>query len=136
MNESLTNGCFPDHWKNVRISPILKRGNLDPCDASSYRPISNVSVLSKLLEKLVKKQLLSHLNSFTLFNPLQSAYRANHSTDMALLKITNDVLHSMDNGHVTLLSFLDLSAAFDCVDHAIFLERLSRTYGISGTALE
>lgn len=134
MNKSLTDGHFPQLWKNVQITPILKRDNLDSCDTSSYRPISNLSVLSKLLERVVKKQLLDYLNSQCLFNPYQSAYRSNHSTDMALLKVTDDVLSAMDHGLLTLLGFLDLQSAFDSVDHGILLDRLLGTYGISGMA--
>ncbi len=109
MNKALTNGFFPNLWKNVCVTHVLKRNNLDPCATSSYRPISNFTFLSKLLERLVNKQPLHNLNRHGLFKTNQSAFRANHSTDSALLKISTDVLSAMDRGCITILSLLDLT---------------------------
>ena len=69
-------------------------------------------------------------------NPLQSAYKAKHSTETALLKVTTDILNSIDEGNVSVLALLDLSAAFDTIDHNILIKRLKITFGIDGTALE
>ena len=81
-------------------------------------------------------QLRSHLETNKLSEILQSAYRAQHSTETALLKVTNDILTDCDSGNVSLLTSLDLSAAFDTIDHSILLQRLEITFGVSGTALE
>ena len=92
-------------------------------------------MLSKLLERLVAKQLLNYLNLSKLLPDVQSAYRAYHSTETAVLKVMSDVLRAIDDGDVVLLMLLDLSAAFDTVDHNILLRRLKISYGFSGQAL-
>ena len=102
----------------------------------NYRPVSNLSFLSKILEKLVASRLNSHINSSHISNDYQSAYRKFHSTETALLKIHNDILSSMDDGRVTALTLLDLSAAFDTIGHTILLRRLGNWFGVSGKALD
>ena len=112
----------------------MKKADLDQADAKSYRPISNLSVLSKLLERLTARQLLDYLSTSNLFPRLQSAYRAHHSTETAILKVLSDILHAVDSGNLallTLLTLLDLSAAFYTVDHVTLLRRLEVSYGIS-----
>ena len=88
----------------------------------NYRPISNLSFLSKILEKIVAKRLNAHIEEQLLSNHVQSAYKRFHSTETALLKIHNDIICNMDNGKVTALTLLDLSAAFDTIDHSTLLE--------------
>jgi Reverse transcriptase (RNA-dependent DNA polymerase) len=83
---------------------------MDPSDVRSYRPISNLSVTSKLLERLVARQLLAHLNSTGLLPSLQSAYRTNHSTETAVLKVVSDILLAIDVGDLSALVLLNLSA--------------------------
>jgi len=90
-------------------------------DVKSYRPIANLPVLSKVLERLVAKQLLSHLDEFKLLPDQQSAYRAHHSTETAVLNVLSDILTAVDNGDLAMLALLDLSAAFDSVDQRILL---------------
>ena len=102
----------------------------------NYRPVSNLSFLSKILEKVVASRLNSHINSSHTSNNYQSAYRKFHSTETALLKIYNDIISSMDDGRVTALTLLDLSAAFDTIDHTILLRRLGNWFGVSGKALD
>ena len=89
----------------------------------NYRQVSNLSFLSKVLEKVVVKQLNTHINSSNTCNQYQSAYRKLHSTETALMKIHIDIIASMDAGKVTALTLLDLSAAFDTIDHTILLTR-------------
>ena len=114
---------------------VLKKPTLPKEELNCYRPISNVSVISKILGKVVANRLRSHIYKNGLSNVSQSAYKQFHSTEIALLKVHNDINLNIDNGKVTVLTLLDLSAAFDTIDHNILITRLSTWYGISGTAL-
>ena len=135
FNRSLSEGLVPSVFKAAYVTPLLKKADLDSADAKSYRPISNLSVLSKLLERLVAQQLIDYLRGAGLLPDLQSAYRAFHSTETAVLKVMSDILWAIDNGNLSLLALLDLSSAFDTVDHEILLRRLEVSYGLQGTAL-
>ena len=125
-------GVVPSVFKAAYITPLLKKADLDPTDTKSYRPISNLLVLSKLLERLVARQLLDYLSASRLLPDLQSAYRANHSTETAVLRVLADILLAVDTGDLALLTLLDLSAAFDTVDHDTLLRQLSVSYGLGG----
>ena len=98
----------------------------------NYRPVSNLNFISKLLEKIIAKRIHSHLKSNDLLNRYQSAYRPMHSTETALLKVQNDLLRNLDDGKTTVLVLLDLSAAFDTLDHSGVISLLENWYGISG----
>ena len=102
----------------------------------NYRPVSNLFFRSKLIEKAVSLQLKHYLSQNNLLDIYQSGYRMYHSTETALLKITNDIIINQNEQCSTALVAIDLSAAFDLVNHSILLERLYTYYGISGTALE
>jgi len=117
------------------ITPQLKKSDIDPAETRSYRPISNLPVVSKLLERLVSSRLLSYLKSADLMSPLQSAYRAGHSTEMAVTKVLVDILLALDRGDFAALTLLDLSAAYDAIDHPMLIRRLELLYGIRGLAL-
>jgi len=92
FNRSFTVGAVPRLYKVAYITPRLKKSDLDPTETRSYRPISNLPVVSKLLERLVSSRFLSYLKSADLMPPLQSAYRAGHSTEMAVTKVLADIL--------------------------------------------
>ena len=124
VNLSLSTGKVPKSFKHALVTPLIKNSKLDPNLMSSYRPISNLLYISKLLERCVSKQLNSYLSVNSHYEAYQSAYRPHHSTETALLRVQNDILTSINNKEVTLLVLLDLSAAFDTVDHAILLHRL------------
>jgi hypothetical protein len=128
VNLALVNG-MPHHYKEAIVTPLLKKTNLNCDDFSNYRPVSQLSFISKLIERVVAKQIGQHLESNKLMDPMQSAYRSNHSCESTLLYITNSAYSAMDNKQVMLMVFLDLSAAFDTVDHRILSQRL-RSCGI------
>jgi len=135
FNRSLSTGPVSTAFKEAYVTLRLKKADLDPADTKSYRPISNLSVLSKLLQRLVARQLLDYLIAENLIPDLQSAHRAFHSTETAVLKVMSDILKALDNGDIALVTLLDLSAAFDTVHHAILLKRLEISYGLNGHAL-
>jgi hypothetical protein len=132
FNRSLTAGHFPAVFKEAFITPIIKKAGLDTTDVSSYRPISNLSVLSKLLERLVVRQLMEYLTAADLLPTLQSGFRPGHSTETAVLQVLSELLEAVDRGDLGILILLDLSAAFDTVDHDILLQRLRLTFGVHG----
>ena len=114
-NASLAEGCLPVSQRHAIVTPHLKKPGADQTDVKNYRPISNLTFMSKIVEKLVCRQLVAHLHRLML-GP-QSAYRRGHSTETAMLNVISDVLLAADSGQVTLLGLLDVSAAFDKVDH-------------------
>ena len=116
INKSLEAGHFPESWKEAVACPLLKKPGLDII-FKNFRPVSNLAFLSKLIEQAVFHQI----HDTNLYPNAQSAYRVHHSTETALLKVKNDILLNMNKQHVTLLVLLDLSAAFDTVEHNILL---------------
>ena len=103
-------------------------------DFKNFRPVSNLPYLGKLIEKVAVSQMEEHMTEHQLHEIFQSAYQANHSMETALLRVTNDVLKAADKRQCTLLTMLDLSAAFDTIDHKQFLDRMEAEYGIKGHA--
>ena len=101
-----------------------------------YMSFCNGEYYSKIMEKIAAAQLQDHLCTQDLHGEFQSAYRAQHSTETALLRVKTDIMTEMDNGKAVLVVLLDLSAAFDTVDHQILLDRLSSTFNITGMALK
>ena len=126
---------IPRIFKTALVTLILKKPGLDPDDLHSYRPISNLPFLSKILERAVAAQLQQHMSNHELCKPLQSGFRACHSMETALIKITNNLLITADSGHISILILLDLSAAFDTISHTILLTHLSDYLGLTGIAL-
>ena len=112
--------------KKALVKPLIKKQTLDPGDYKNYRPVSNLGFVSKLIERIVANQLKSHMSEHCLDEELQSAYRAMHSTETALLKVVSDIRHSLDWNKGVVLLMLDLSAAFDTVENDILLRRLTR----------
>ena len=135
INHSLSSSTFPQTFKHAIVTPLIKNPALDKELLSNYRPISNLSFLSKLTERIVLQRLSVHLSSNDLFNKHQSAYTKHRSTETVLLSVCNTITNSMSTQRLTGLCMLDLSAAFDTIDHGILLERLSSWFGIRESAL-
>ena len=103
-NTSLVSGCFPSEFKQAVIRPLLKKSGLDASEMKNFRPVSNLSFLSKLLERFVQCRLQEFLGSKDLMPPMQSAYRLFHSTETAVTKVYNDLLLATDGGQVSAFS--------------------------------
>ena len=134
-NLSFSEGRFPSSFKFASITPLLKKPNLDKSLPANYRPISNLNTISKILERLFLARFQPFVSSSPNFNQFQSAYRRHHSTETAILSTLDNIFHSSDNGKSTLLVSLDLSAAFDTIDHRILINRLETCFGVSATVL-
>jgi hypothetical protein len=124
-------GEVPASLKYALITPLLKKKTLDQNLLANYRPVSNLTFLSKLLERVVASLLKQHMMS----EGHQSAYREQHSTEIVLLKMANDILCVLDSRNEVLLVLLDLSAAFDTLKYSVLLGRLQYHIGLSGSAL-
>ena len=135
INRSLVEGYVPKDFKLATVTPVPKKRNTN-LEMANFRPISQLPFVSKILEKVVARRITSHIHDHELFDPFQSAYRSEHSTESALLRIQHDIMEALDGGQCVALVMLDLSAAFDVIDHNILTHRLEFTYGISGTALQ
>ena len=134
VNSSLCSGAIPLQFKQAVVTPLLKEPGLDPNDLKNFWPVSNLLFISKIQEKVVLTQLWKHLSENNLLEIRQPAYWKNHSTETALLSVVDGLLRNADDRLVSVLALLDLSAAFDTLDHPILLQRLETTFGISGTA--
>ena len=131
----MSSGTVPQSFKNAIIKPLIKDKNLDQNSLDNYRPISNLPFLSKTLERVVNTRIDEYLNTNNLFDEGQTAYSKYNSTETALISVQNHILENLDNGKATVLVMLDLSAAYDTIDHKIFIQRLVSHFGFTETAL-
>ena len=135
VNTSLQEGNFPTEAHKAIVTPLLKKSSLDREELKNYRPVSNLNFTAKLIEKCAATQLVDHMEDNGLSDPLQSAYRPKHSTESALIKVTDDIMNGIDSKKVVFMVLLDLSAAFDTVDHLVLLSRLHHRFNICGSVL-
>ena len=135
VNLSLHDAFMPTLFKQAFLTPILKNISLSTDEENSFRPISNLSYVSKLIEKVVDTQLTNHIQEHNLYESLQSGYKKHHSTETAWVRLHNDILSELDDNKTVLLVSLDVSAAFDTIDHSILLRLLESRLGVSGQCL-
>jgi hypothetical protein len=129
INLSFTKGRFPSTLKLSKVIPVFKKGS--PLESSNYRPISLLSNIEKIFEKLMHSRLLSFLDSHSIIYCRQYGFRKSHSTIHALINIVERIRQCIDKGHAAVGVFVDLTKAFDTVDHSILLSKLSH-YGVRG----
>ena len=132
VNQSLNTGIFPGKLKIAKVIPLYKKG--DSTQLGNYRPISLLPSISKVFEKVVYNQLSTYLSTNQLLYGSQHGFRKQHSTETATLELVDTLLQTLDSGKLPISIFLDLSKAFDTLDHTILITKLKH-YGISGTSL-
>ena len=115
-----SSGVFPTDCKSSIIFPLIKKQGLDPEILKNYSPVANLSFISKIIEKAIATQIHDHLINNDIVDNFQSAYKAGHSCETALLRVYNDIASTIGIGNGAMLVFLDLSAAFDTIDHATY----------------
>uniref|UniRef100_A0A8D0BC31 Reverse transcriptase domain-containing protein n=1 Tax=Salvator merianae TaxID=96440 RepID=A0A8D0BC31_SALMN len=134
VNASLREGSFPAPYKEAIVRPLLKKPSLDPTVLNNYRPVSNLPFIGKVVEKVVAFQLQRSLDEADYLGPWQSGFRPGYSTETALVALIDDLWRARDRGYSSILVLLDLSAAFDTIDHGILLRRLEGL-GVGATVL-
>ena len=121
VNMSLRESMIPKSLKTAHLRPLLKKTGLDSDILKNYRPVSNLTFISKVIEKVISGRLNEQLINNSMFDPLQSAYRDKHSTETALIKVQNDILSALEAGSSAILLMLDRSAAISCChDYVMF----------------
>ena len=129
VNISLESAIMPDVLKVTQIGPLLKKSDLSHEEFKHFRPVSNLAFISKVIEKAVAFQMIDYVDDNNLGEVLQSAYKKRYNTESlrlhALLKVQNDILRAIDQHRTVALVLLDLSSAFNTVDHEILLGRLN-----------
>ena len=131
----LDHGGFPISCKSSSVIPLIKKPSLDREMLNNYRPISNLSCVSKLIEKVIYICILGHILDKNIVDSFQSAYRAGHSCETDLMRVYNDIVTTVSKGNGSFLVLLDLSATFDTIDHDNLFYILEKYVGIGGSAL-
>ena len=134
-NAVIQQANMPAQLKHAVVRPLLKNSTLDKDAFCNYRPVSNLPQFPKVIEKVILQILTRHIEDEAMFDPYQSAYRANHSTETALLSVVNQIKMAFDNRKGAGIGFIEFSYAFDTIDHAILLRRLRLRYDLEGKAI-
>ena len=136
VNLCITTNVFPLPCKSSIVTPLIKKPGLDAEILKNYRPVSNLSFLSKVIEKVIASRIISHIENNAIIDKFQSAYKCGHSTETALLRVYSDIVTTIGKGNGSFLVLLDLSAAFDTIDHSNLFDILEKYVGITGDALQ
>ena len=132
INQSINTGIFPNKLKIAKVLQLFKKNENYVFD--NYRPVSVLSSISKVIEKVMHIQLYDYFNRFDFLYDNQYGFRTNHSTELATLEIINRIVSKMDNNEIPINIYLDLSKAFDTLDHEILINKLTY-YGVTGNSL-
>ncbi len=135
LNKCLQSGFIPDSLKTATVTPVLKKPSLDASILANFQPVSVLPFISKVMEKIVSLQLQSFLTNNHIYETFQSGFKSLHSTETALVRALNDILMATDSGDSVILVMLDLSSAFDTVDHEILISRMESYVGLGGRGL-
>ena len=140
VNLCITTNVFPLPCKSSIVTPFIKKPGLDAEILKNYRPVSNLSFLSKVIEKVIASRIISHIENNAIIDKFQSAYKCGHSTETALLRAALlrvlDIVTTIGKGNGSFLVLLDLSAAFDTIDHSNLFDILEKYVGITGESLQ
>ena len=131
----MTTGVFPASLKTADATPLIKKTTLDQDVLKNYRAVSNLAYTGKLIEKVVLGRLNKHMSDHNLGEPFQSAYRPNHSTETALMRVQHDITRELDQDRSVALVLLDLSAAFDTINTRGVIDTLHQQIGVTGVPL-
>ena len=133
FNQSIKTKVFPDKMKVAKVVPVFKKG--DPSQFNNYRPISLLPVISKIFERVLHDQIYDYVEQNQLLFHNQFGYRKVHSTELACASLVEKVLEALDRGSNCISIFMDLSKAFDTIDHSILLQKLKLNFGFSSDAI-
>ena len=136
VNLCISTNVFPLPCKSSIVTPLIKKNWFCADILKNYRPVSNLSFLSKVIEKVIASRIISHIENNAIIDKFQSADKCGHSTETPLLRVYSDIVTTIGKGNGSFLVLLDVSAAFDTIDHSNLFDILEKYVGITRDALQ